>query len=178
MRSVFAARGLGSAPFGALAILIASLFAGPALADDGCGAIGWSVQNEKNWFADAKLPVRASGSRLRRIDRAVALDLKPLDSVTFFLPPATRPAPHTYAGEITFFGVPKPGVYQVTLSAIGHVDVFENGMRIKPVAVASAPKCADAEESARFDLGTGDLVLVQVTDVAAPKIKVAFSAAD
>jgi hypothetical protein len=56
--------------------------------------------------------------------------------------------------------------------------VFENGMRIKPTATASAPKCEDARVSARFDLGTGDLVLVQVSDVASSSIKVAFANAE
>lgn len=163
---------------GALALAALAVLAAPARADEGCGAYGWSVQRAEGWFADAKLPQRASGSRLRRIDRAVALDLQPLSHFQFFLPPEMKAQAGSYAGFVTFFGVPKPAVYQVTLSRPGHVDVFENGARIKPIAMKSAPKCADAEVSARYALANGDLVLVQVSDVASTSIKVAFALAD
>ena len=162
--------------FVSLAIIMAC--APPARADDGCAALGWSVQREMAWFADPKLTHRTSGARLRRIDRAVTLSLEPVKRVNFFLPPAIAPNPGSYAGEVTFFGVPKPGLYEVTLSEASHIDVFENGMRIKPAAMSSAPHCADARVSGRFDLGEGDLVLVQVTDVAAKSIKVAFAAVE
>ena len=159
----------------ALAALVG--LAAPARADYGCAAIGWSVKNEQHWFADKKLPQRASGSRLRRIDRAVTLKLKPLKQVPFFLPPAKAVKAGSYAGEVTFFGVPRPGVYQVTLSAPADVDVFENGTRIKPMVMASAPKCPDARVSGRYALGTGDLVLVQISNAASTSIKVAFEQA-
>jgi hypothetical protein len=161
-----------------VSVVIITACAPPARADDGCAALGWSVQREKAWFADPKLPHRTSGARLRRIDRAVTLTLEPLKRVDFFLPPAIAPEAGSYAGEVTFFGVPKPGLYEVTLSEASHIDVFENGMRIKPAAMSSAPHCADVRVSARYDLGEGDLVLVQVTDVASKSIKVAFAAAD
>ncbi len=163
----------------ALGLALALVALSPcARADDGCDKIGWSVKREQNWFADKNLPHRPSGERMRRIDRAVDLTLKPLKDVQFFLPPSIPPQAKSYAGEITFFGVPKPGVYEVTLSQTGHVDVFENGTRIKALATSNAPHCEDARVSARYDLGTGDLVLVQVTDVATTTIKVAFAAAE
>jgi hypothetical protein len=161
----------------ALALAALLGLAAPSFADDGCAAIGWSVKNEQGWFADKKLPRRASGSRLRRIDRAVTLDLKPLKQVQFFLPPAKAVKAGSYAGEVTFFGVPRPGVYQVTLSEPADVDVFENGMRIKPAALVSAPDCHDARVSGRYALGTGDLVLVQISNAASTSIKVAFELA-
>jgi hypothetical protein len=161
-----------------VSFVIVTTSALPARADDGCAALGWSVQREKAWFADPKLTHRTSGARLRRIDRAVTLTLEPVKGVNFFLPPAIAPDPGSYAGEVTFFGVPKPGLYEVTLSEGSHIDVFENGMRIKPAAMSSAPHCADARVSGRFDLGEGDLVLVQVTDVASKSIKVAFAAVE
>ena len=159
----------------ALAALLG--LAAPARADDGCAAIGWSVKNEQGWFADKNLPQRVSGTRLRRIDRAVKLALRPLKQVQFFLPPAKAAKGGTYAGEVTFFGVPRPGVYQVTLSQPADVDVFENGARIKPMVLARAPHCPDAPVSGRYALGTGDLVLVQISNAASNSIKVAFELA-
>jgi hypothetical protein len=159
----------------ALAVLLGLI--APARADDGCAAIGWSVKNEQSWFADKKLKQRPSGVRLKQIDRAVDLEMRPLKQVTFFLPPEKKPKADSYAGEVTFFGVPRPGVYQVTLSQPAELDVFENGMRIKPVAFARAPDCEDARVSARFALQTGDLVLVQISNAASTSIKVALELA-
>ena len=160
----------------ALAALVG--LAAPARADDSCAAIGWSVKKEQGWFADKKLPHRVSGgARLRRIDRAVDLELKPLKQAVFFLPPEKKPKADTYAGTIAFFGVPRPATYQVTLSEPAELDVFENGMRIKPSALMRAPKCNDARVSGRYALQTGDLVLVQISNAASSSIKVALELA-
>jgi hypothetical protein len=153
----------------------AMALAAPARGDDGCGAFGWSVKREQAWFADPKLTRRPSGARLKTIDRAVDLALKPVKQVHFFLPPPNPPKAGSFAGEIAFFGVPRPGLYQVTLSQAAELDVFENGSRIKPAAVATAPQCAEAALSARYALQTGDLVLVQVSDASAASIKIGFS---
>ncbi len=76
----------------------------------GCDAFPWSVDHERKWFADAKLRHSNSGVRLSRIDRAVDLKLVPTKSVAFFLPPERTPKPNSYSGEVTFFGVPHPGI--------------------------------------------------------------------
>ena len=157
--------------------MASAALAAPAYAEDSCAALGWSVKKEQGWFADKKLPQRASGARLRRIDRAVTLNLKPLKQVQFFLPPAKPAKAGSEAGEVTFFGVPRPGIYQVTLSAAADIDVFENGVRIKPITLAHAPNCPDASVSGRYALQTGDLVLVQISNAAANTIKVAFERA-
>ena len=42
-----------------------------------CDKFSWSVDRERDWSTDKNLPRRASGARLRRIDRAVDLSLRP-----------------------------------------------------------------------------------------------------
>jgi hypothetical protein len=160
--------------FGAV-VLLSIAPASQTLAD--CSGFDWSVGRERDWFADKKLPLRPSGSRLRRIDRAVEVELKPVSQVEFFLPPSKPPAAGTYAGEITFFGVPRPGLYQVSLSAPADVDVFENGARIKPESLVTSADCEGVRVSGHFELGAGDLVLLELTGVAEPKIKAAFAPA-
>jgi hypothetical protein len=144
---------------------------------DGCGAFAWPVSNERAWFADQNLRRGASGLRLSRIDRAVRLNLQPTRSIQFFLPPRLPPRPDTYSGEVTFFGVPHPGVYQVSISRDASIDVFDNGMRLAPVASTEAKDCDGVRKSARFALAPGDLVLVEVSGAAEPSIKVAFEEA-
>jgi hypothetical protein len=143
-----------------------------------CDKFSWPVGNERAWFADKRLARRASGARLKRIDRAVELSLEPSDRAEFFLPPEVRPKPHSFSGAVTFFGVPRPGTYQVTLSAEASIDVFENGVRLKAIGYTSANNCPGVFESVRYDLAPGDLVLVQLTNASTNSIKVAFEEAE
>ena len=115
--------------------------------------------------------------RLSRIDRAVDLTLEPSDKVHFFLPPETTPRPGSYSGEVTFFGVPRPGLYQVSISRNASIDLFENGARLAAVASSQAPNCRGVRRSERFALAPGDLVLVQISGARKPSIKVAFEQA-
>jgi hypothetical protein len=143
-----------------------------------CNKFSWSVDNERAWFADKGLARRASGSRLKRIDRAVELSLESSDRAEFFLPPEVRPKPHSFSGAVTFFGVPRAGIYQVTLSAEASIDVFENGVRLKTIGYTSADNCPSIFESARYALAPGALVLVQITNASTNSIKVAFEEAE
>jgi hypothetical protein len=151
--------------------------AGGRDADKACSAFAWPVKRERAWFDNPDLQRRESSSRLKRIDRAVDLILKPANKVDYFLPPPVALQKGAYSGSVVFFGVPHVGMYQVTLSEIADIDVFENGMRLKALATSQAPECPDARMSVRFDLAAGDLVLVEVINAHKPSIKVAFDEA-
>ena len=175
----------GRKPMVVLLALAATFAARGVLAQDaakqeqsagGCAGFSWPVTRERAWFDDARLPRRATGARLKRIDRAVALDLKPTREVQLFLPPVRRPRTDSFSGEVTFFGVPRPGRYQVTLSDDASIDVFENGAWLQAIDSTSGKTCGGVSKSERFVLAPGDLVLVEVTDAPARSIKIAFSA--
>lgn len=144
---------------------------------DRCDAFAWPVSNERAWFDQKTLRRGVSGVRLSRIDRAVEMTLQPTRTVQFFLPPAKAPSPDSYSGNVTFFGVPYPGVYQVTISGEAAIDVFENGMRVPKVAASEVTDCRSVRKSVRYRLAPGDLVLVQISGAAQPSIKVAFEEA-
>ncbi len=142
-----------------------------------CDSFAWPIERERAWFGDAKLARRASGARLSRIDRAVELSLLPTKTVRFFLAPERAPRADSYSGEVTFFGVPRPATYQVTLSDEAWIEVFENGVRLKSTSSTDAKGCAGVRKSVRFRLAPGDLVLIQLSDAARNSIKVAFAEA-
>ena len=144
---------------------------------EGCGAFAWPVNEERAWFADQNLRRAPTGTRLSRIDRAIELTLEPTRSVHFFLPPEKTPRRDSYSGDVAFFGVPHPGFYQVTISREASIDVFENGMRLTPVASSEAKDCRSVRKSERIALAPGNLVLVQVSGAPEPSIKVAFEEA-
>jgi hypothetical protein len=143
----------------------------------GCDAFAWPVSNERAWFANGKLRRSVSGARLSRIDRAVELTLMPTKSIQFFLPPEQVPPPDSYSGEVTFFGVPHPGIYQVTVSRDAWIEMFENGRRLPFVGASEAKDCDGVRKSERFALAPGDLVLVQISGASQPSIEVAFEKA-
>jgi len=149
-----------------------------ASGDSECGEIAWPVGKERDWFASKDLPRRASGARLRHIDRAVDLSLKRPDQVELFMRPDVALDARRFSGTVTFFGVPRPGLYQITLSEPAQVEVFENGMRIKPSDFTRSQNCPGVAQSARFQLAPGDLVLVEVINSVTPTIKVAFQEAE
>ena len=146
----------------------------PGETDAGCNSFAWTVENERAWFAEKDLRRVASGVRLSRIDRAVALELVPTRSVEFFLRPKKTPPPDSFSGQVAFFGVPRPGLYQVSISGDASIDVFENGTRLAAVAETEARDCRSVRRSERFTLAPGDLVLVQISGALEPSIKVAF----
>src|SRR5450631_2366658 len=90
----------------AAVVLAAASWPGFATAQDapkdksaaGCEQFSWSVTRERAWFKDSKLARRASGVRLRKIDRAVDLALEPTNNPEFFLPPERKPQPHSFSG--------------------------------------------------------------------------------
>lgn len=139
-----------------------------------CDEIGWPVNKDRDEFAARDLPQRPSGARLKRIDRAVELGLKRPDQVKLFLRPEVALDKQRFNGAVTFMGVPRPGLYQVTLSEPAEIEVFENGMRLKPEASAQARNCPGVAQSARYQLAPGDLVLVEIINAPQPTIKVAF----
>jgi hypothetical protein len=176
--STLLALGIAGALATALPMMAEPLDNIPSERAAGCDAFRWTVANERAWFTGKNLRQSASGVRLSRIDRAVELTLKHTKSIQFFLPPMKAPDPDSYSGEVTFFGVPRPGVYQVTISQDAAVDVFENGRRLVALAMSEAKGCEGVRKSERFALAPGDLVLIQVSGATEPLIKVAFAEAD
>ena len=95
-----------------------------------------------------------------------------------FMRPTVGLDKQRFSGAVTFFGVPHPGLYQVTLSQPAEIEVFENGMRLKPLNFARAQNCPGVAQSARFQLAPGDLVLVEIINALQSTIKVAFYQAE
>lgn len=181
-RGIFAAAfafavGLSAVDFAAAGDVAPGVQAPKAQSAGDCDSFAWPIARERAWFEDAKLARRASGARLSRIDRAVELSLLPTKKVRFFMAPEHAPDPGGYSGQVTFFGVPRPAVYQVTLSDAAWIDVFENGVRLKSTSSTGAKGCAGVRKSVRFALAPGDLVLIQLSGATTDSIKVAFAEA-
>jgi hypothetical protein len=150
-----------------------------AAGEGGCGAFEWPLDKELGWMADAKASV--SGDKLAAPpEGAIALKLAPEADVTFAVAPGGKPkadAKEAFGGVITFDGVPKPGIYQVTLSSVGWIDVVQNGASVATKGHTSMKDCAAIRKSVRFEIGSGPFVL-QLSSVPRDTIKIAIRAAE
>ena len=145
-----------------------------ASGDSECGEIAWPVGRDRNAFASNDLLRRPSGARPRRIDRAVELSLKSSDQIELFMRLQVALDNRRFSGAVALFGVPPPGLYQVTLAEPAEGEVFENGMRLKPLEFARAQNCPGVAQSARYQFTPGDLIRVEIINAPQSTIKVAF----
>jgi hypothetical protein len=109
----------------------------------------------------------------------MTVTLKPVTEVTYAWPPEgkTNPGKMSYGAIVEFASVPTPGLYQVSLSAKGWIDVVQNGAALKAVAHSGKSDCETLRKSVRFDIKDGPVTL-QISGVAANAVKVTIRKGD
>src|SRR5215471_11856098 len=118
-----------------------------------CEQFAWSLSQERAWFSAPDIPLVPLGTMLAALpDKAVVLNLAPADSVTFTVPPEGRArATNGYGGVITLPPM-RPGLYQVTLSEDGWIDVIQDGRALTAEAHTGRRDCSGLRKSVRFQL--------------------------
>lgn len=141
---------------------------------DAC-RFNWSLSNEQAWFLAPSLPALDSGATLPAESPGALLRLKPVAEANLPAPPSRAPKPGTYAGVMTIPAPIKPGVYQVTLSDDGWLDVTQKGeSQRQPLAHTGRRECPGLRKSLRYQLST-DPITVTVSNAAADTIKIAIA---
>jgi hypothetical protein len=136
--------------------LIAALAAAPgfvaAQEPSGCGAFKWPLDRERSALVRPGKPSVANGGALA-FDAAATLKLAPLADAALPSPPERAPkSPQSFAGHFTLPAPAKPGLYQITISSEGWVDVLDGGKYLRPAAFSGAMACEGARKSVKFDL--------------------------
>ena len=108
-----------------LALGLMALGAAPVRAD--CEHFKWPLARERAWFAAAPEPVEA-GAEFALAEQAFALALKPARRRDSLCRRKTARWT-TFGAVVKLKAIPKPGLYQVTLSREAWVDVIQNGAR-------------------------------------------------
>jgi hypothetical protein len=143
-----------------------------------CEQFDWSIKREQALFGAPELSPAASGSKRDSIGGGLALELQPHASVSFILPPERQPkSADSFSGVISFANVPKPGLYQITLSAEAWVDVIQDGQALKSTAHSGKRGCADVRKSVRFELKPG-AVTIQLSGATAKTVHLAVLPAE
>ena len=146
-------------------LLVALLLVGAAPAwaaeePSGCDKFKWPIERER---AALTAPDRA---RLTSGSEQAAL---PLSGITLALvapadarlpsPPERAPKEGTFAGFTSFKTAPKAGLYTISLSAGGWVDVVQDGHSLKPRAFSGVTDCEGIRKSVKYELSASPFVL-------------------
>jgi hypothetical protein len=149
--------------FLAAGLLAAASVAAPdsARAQEGSGCAGfkWSLDAERAALIRPDRPSLANGGTLA-LSVATTLELQPLPSAG--LPKAPERAPKSaqaFAGHFVLAAPAKPGVYKVTISSPGWIDVIDGDGYLHPKAFTGATDCEGARKSVKFDLPSRGLAL-------------------
>jgi hypothetical protein len=159
-------------------LLAAALAAAPGLVQaqegSGCGGFKWPLDSERAALIRADRPALANGGALT-FNIATTLELEPLASAG--LPKAPERAPKSaqaFAGHFILAEPAKPGIYKITISSPGWIDVIDGEDYLRPKAFTGATGCEGARKSVKFDLPSRALK-VQFSGVEADRISVIVS---
>ncbi|WP_448951264.1 hypothetical protein [Labrys neptuniae] len=167
-------------PFSRAGLAFMALFvlqAGPALAETAaCKPFKWSLAREQGWFQAAP-PALASGATLAKPEGAAELKLSPASDVAFPVSLDRKPATGTFGAFLAVPAIEKAGLYQVTLSEEGWIDVIQAGAKVKYSAATGQKSCPGLRKSVRFNLQSGPVSL-QISGVKADTVKLALAPAE
>jgi hypothetical protein len=154
--------------------LIAAPGLAPAQEGSGCGGFRWPLDRERAALVRADKPSLPNGGALG-YDAAATLGLQPLSAAGLPKVPERPPrSTNSFAGHFTMSAPAKPGVYRVTISSEGWIDVLDGGAYLHPIAFTGAKECEGARKSVKFDLPARPLAL-QFSGVPGDQISVIVS---
>jgi hypothetical protein len=159
-------------------LLAAGLILAPGLAQaqegSGCGGFKWPLDAERAALIRADKPSLANGGALA-MNVAMTLELQPLANAGLPKTPERPPkSPQSFAGHFSVVAPAKPGVYKITISSPGWIDVLDGENYLHPKAFTGATECEGARKSVKFDLPSRPLGL-QFSGVEADRISVIVS---
>lgn len=160
-------------------LLAVALVSAPGLAlaqeeGSGCGGFKWPLVAERAALVAADKPSLANGGALA-FNVATTLDLEPAASAGLPKAPERAPkSPQAFAGHFALAAPAKPGLYKVTMSGLGWIDVVDGGNYTPSTAFSYAVGCEGARKSVKFDLPARPVV-IQFSDVKDKQISVIVS---
>ena len=148
----------------------------PAIAAEepsGCDKFKWPIERERAALTAPDRTKLTSGSELAALPpTGVTLALRAPAEAKLPSPPERAPKEGTFAGFASFKNAPKAGLYTISLSSGGWVDVVQNGQFLKPRATSGATDCDGIRKILKFELSEGSFVL-QVSGAKEDSISIA-----
>jgi hypothetical protein len=158
-------------------IALALLSTVPALAAEepsGCDKFKWNIDRERAALTAPDRVKLASGGELAALpSTGVTLALRAPAEAKLPSPPERAPKDGTFAGFASIKSAPKAGVYTVSLSAGGWVDLVQDGHVLKPKAFSGATDCDGIRKTMKYEIAASPLLL-QVSGTREDTVSVAI----
>jgi hypothetical protein len=147
----------------ALLVALALLGAAPAWAAEepsGCDKFKWNIDHERAALTAPDRVKLTSGGELASLpSTGMTIALRPPAEANLPTPPERTPKEGSFAGFASIKAVPKAGLYTVSLSAGGWVDVMQDGHFLKPKAFSGATDCAGLRKTMKYEISASPLLL-------------------
>ena len=126
----------------------------------GCDKFKWPIEHERAALTAADRARLASGSEVTAMPSGgITLALVAPADARLPMPPERAPREGTFAGFTSFKTAPKAGLYTISLSAGGWVDVVQDGHSLKPRAFSGVTDCEGIRKSVKYELSASPFVL-------------------
>jgi hypothetical protein len=162
-----------------IALLVLSAAPGRAAEEpSGCDKFKWPIDRERAALTAPDRVKLASGAELAALPATgMTLALTPPADAKLPTSPERAPREGTFAGFASIKGAPKAGLYTVSLSAGGWVEVVQDGHLLKPKAFSGATDCDGIRKALKYELSASPFVL-QVSGIKEDSISIAILPAE
>jgi hypothetical protein len=161
----------------AVLIVLALLGAAPAWAAEepsGCDKFKWNIDHERAALTAPDRVKLVSGAELTSLPATgLTLGLSAPADAKLPTPPERAPKEGTFAGFASFKNPPKAGIYTVSLSVGGWVDLVQDGRALKPKAFSGATDCDGIRKTMKYAIGASPFVL-QISGIRENSVSVAI----
>ncbi len=146
-----------------LVVALLLLGAAPAWAAEepsGCDKFKWPIERERAALTAPDRAKLSSGNELAALPSSgITLALVAPADARLPTPPERAPKEGTFAGFTSFKTAPKAGLYTISLSAGGWVDVVQDGHFVKPKGFSGATDCDGIRKTMKYELSASPFVL-------------------
>ena len=137
-------------------VVLLLLGAAPAWAAEepsGCDKFKWPIERERAALTAPDRAKLASGNEQAALPSSgITLALVAPADAKLPTPPERAPKEGTFAGFTSVKTAPKAGLYTISLSAGGWVDVVQDGHFLKPKAFSGATDCDGIRKTMKYEL--------------------------
>jgi hypothetical protein len=160
-------------------LLIAFVLAGTSAAwaaeePSGCDKFKWSIERERAALTAPDRIKLASGGELTALpSTGILLGLRAPAEAKLPSLPERAPKEGTFAGFANIKVAPKPGIYTVSLSTGGWVDLMQDGHFLKPTGFSGATDCDGIRKTMKYQISASPFV-VQISGSKEESVSVAI----
>ena len=155
-------------------VLLGAVPAWAAEEPSGCDKFKWNIDHERAALTAPDRVKLASGGEVAALpSTGMTLGLSAPADAKLPTPPERAPKEGTFAGFANIKAAPKAGLYTVSLSAGGWVDLVQDGHFLKPKGFSDATDCDGIRKTMKYEISAKPLLL-QVSGTKEDSISIAI----